>query len=178
MDITELKLRMLSADSIRLADLSSMDEVGSVYRGIQKLSQPNRGDIMPLDLGVVYYLLNGIDKSFEKIYPNIEKHSLIHTNDALKVWSDTPRVYRNRFPKAGDIAVWQYYLHGKPTISGHIGIIATIDRAHNAKVLEGFVPNGFDNIKRKEQGIFLNERKLISSDKMKILGYISPWKEL
>lgn len=173
--LDKLKKILLAGDACRLVELAEKAGQDGIIRGIQRTSEGS----VPLDMSLLYLCLDSIDKFTEK---QLGKDSLptkvFRTRSALELWEKTPRIYRNRFPEVGDIIVWNYHKQGKPTQAGHVGIITDLPSRGKAIVAEGNVQSMNDPIKHKEQGFYLNERSLSGSEKMKILGYISPWKDV
>lgn len=98
------------------------------------------------------------------------KSQIAASEHCLTVWNETPKNMRVRvFPKSGAIVIWK---HGDTT-NGHTGVVTEWHVTH-FETVEGNTFASHD-IQREGGGVFINDRKVSSVSKMKILGFLKPF---
>lgn len=104
------------------------------------------------------------------------KQSLFSTEHCLTAWNKTDPKYRLKKPEAGAIVIWQHVKNGKPTASGHTGIVTavTADGKSSIQTIEGNTGPG-GAVVREGDGVYKKVRSQSGSATMKILGYIMPF---
>lgn len=91
----------------------------------------------------------------------------------MTVWNNTDKELKFQFPKAGDIVIWQYWKDGKPTSSGHTGIV-TLVSGDIMDTIEGNTGPGSEVV-REGDGVYRKSRSVKGSSKMKVVGFIRPF---
>jgi hypothetical protein len=104
-----------------------------------------------------------------------DKSWLFKTEHVLTCWNKSPREARLNKPEVGSVIIWNYYKNGKPTSSGHTGIVEKIIDSKTMITIEGNTGDG-SAINREGDGVYRRKRMIGNSGSFVLLGYLKPWK--
>jgi hypothetical protein len=100
---------------------------------------------------------------------------IFKTEHVLTCWNKSPKEARLSKPEVGAIVIWNYYKNGKPTASGHTGIVEKIIDNKTMITIEGNTSDGI-GINREGDGVYRRKRLIGNSGSFVLLGYLKPWK--
>lgn len=126
-------------------------------------------------MGFVQYCLMEAEKKFKKDseLENINKVIFV-SEHCLEVWNKTDKKYKSSIPKIGDVVIWNFYVNGKQTTSGHAGIVTGVSAdGKSVSTIEGNTGPG-GKIERNGDGVYNKVRSVTGSASMKVVGFISP----
>lgn len=116
----------------------------------------------------VQYCLEEVEKKLQK------NHGVFPSEHCLTVWNGTHPSMKHSSPQPGDIVIWQYFKNGKATASGHTGIVLSVNDTKMVTV-EGNTGPGLEVV-REGDGVYKKVRSIKGSAKMKVVGFIRPFK--
>lgn len=132
-------------------------------------------DHVPWCMAFVQYCLKQVDSAYAEINTSATKHKLKKGEHCMTVWEKSPQNCRSNKPQKGYVAIWQYYKDGKPTPSGHTGIVTGIDNTHGVfSTIEGNTSDSA-SVDREGDGVFAKIRSLTPQGNMKLVGFLNPW---
>ena len=89
------------------------------------------------------------------------------------IWDKTPIKYRLDKPVPGALVVWNY----PGTIKGHIGIVEEVgEQGRILWTIEGNTSDPSEQAPKPGTGVYRKMRTHLSSQNMKLLGYLKPFK--
>ena len=176
-DISNIKKKMLieeilkwqNWDSLGLLDITKTENIFKEETPLSKQSW---------DMGLVFYCIKEIDKKWKHIYPEDPGTELIDCIDGLELWQKADRRNRHLRMELGDIVILNGIKQGQPTKHSQVGIVVWKDRGGEYEIVEANDRSTFDPIKKNRNGIFLNRRHTKGDQSLKILGHLTPWREL
>ena len=175
MTIPEFKKQLLVGNAKSWLSIEEATNNGNTVEALQRTHQKTKSDRWPLHMSFVQTLLEQTDSMAKDILGgDTKKTDLPYTEDIIKIWKDS-RINRTKYPKEGDIIVWQHYKHGRPLQSGLLSVIVEKEDRITATCVEARAYSDSDEFKTPEPGIFLTKRNLGGTQRMKVLGYLSPW---
>lgn len=101
---------------------------------------------------------------------------LPQTEHCVTLWNQTPSKARYRDPEIGFLAVWEEFKNGRPTGSGHVGIVVEVVDDKRMKTIEGNTGPGV-GIEREGDGVYEKNRAStrVEAGSLRLLGFIDPW---
>lgn len=175
---TESKAKMLIAEAERWEGVKEgpKDNSGQMVERFQKAVD---GKAMgePWCMSFVQFCIKAVDELCEKsAIPFMDKMTnLKATEHCMTLWNDTPPSQRSRLPKEGSLIIWQKYTKdGKPTSSGHVGIVKEVLSESLIRTIEGNTGSG-KNVNRNGDGVYIRTRKLNQDTTMRVKGFVTVW---
>lgn len=102
---------------------------------------------------------------------------LLATEHCMTLWNKTPWEQKVlKIPAPGAIPIWNYL----GTTNGHTGIMSTYDiQQRTFEAIEGNTESGLVNgtVERDGGGVYLTRRNVLGQGKMKLVGFIIPFKK-
>ncbi|MDH4122419.1 MAG: CHAP domain-containing protein [Deltaproteobacteria bacterium] len=160
------------------------------FVGVHEEGGPNKGALVerfqravdgkaqgePWCCAFVQYLIAEVDR-FALGHGDVGESSLAKTEWVRGLWEQSPRQLRVDFPRRGALILWeQLGADGKPTSAGHVGLITGISMAGKISTIEGNTGPGA-GVQRDGDGVWERERSLAGEGSMKILGFLTPWRD-
>lgn len=118
-------------------------------------------------LAFVQYCVTGVCD--EMGVPN----PLFPTEHCMTLWDKTHFSKRTQTPEPGMLILWQHYKDGKPTMQGHVGIVARVSDRY-VDTIEGNTGSG-KGVVREGDGVYARQRNLGDAGAMHLKGYIKVW---
>ncbi len=156
--------------------------------GAKEIGGQNRGQIVemfqravdgkaqgePWCMAFVQFCLMAIDALCDDLtLTESVRHHVWKAEHCVTVWNLTPKACRHTKPQVGDLAIWQMYdAEGKPTTSGHTGIVEKVLDEQNFGTVEG--NTGVGN-QREGDGVALKNRNTQGMGNLRLLGFLRPW---
>jgi hypothetical protein len=160
--------------------------------GIKEIGGANRGQMVelfqravdgkaqgePWCAGFVHFCLETVDAQMK--YVMGERYDLrnriAQSEHVLTIWKDTPMIARRAAPQAGYLTLWWHFgADGKPTGSGHVGIVTEVQAPDRILSVEGNTSDG-TGINRDGDGVYERMRHIVSgAGVMRHLGFLDPW---
>ena len=100
--------------------------------------------------------------------------TLFRGEHCLTVWNRSSAL-RIATPQPGNLCVWQRYQNGKPTPSGHVGIITWVKDDGSIITVEGNTVSDTDPAGNSPQGVFIKHHALLPNDRMCVRGFLRVW---
>jgi hypothetical protein len=103
------------------------------------------------------------------------KSRLFKSEHVLTLWNKSPADLRAAKPQVGSLVIWQNYRDGRPTISGHVGIVVEHPKPNVIFTIEGNTgPEA--GVNREGDGVYKKVRPFPSVSKnMQIKGFLKVW---
>ena len=124
----------------------------------------------PYCCAFVQYCVGQVDKQLGT------KTVLFKTESCMTLWDKTPTKARLQAPERGCVVIWQFIKDGKPTTSGHAGIVTNVTSTNAFDTVEGNTSDG-SGINREGDGVYARTRLTQGSPTMKVVGFLRPWLE-
>lgn len=101
---------------------------------------------------------------------------LFETEHVMTCWNRSPMEMRIQSldVKPGDLMLWQHYKNGKPTNSGHVGVVVGVQGPGTIETIEGNTSDG-SGVVREGDGVFRRVRHVTASGTMRLKGFLRPW---
>lgn len=153
-----------------------------LYEGVKE-ERPNKGPLIEIfqrSTGAIHqawcasfvlHCVNKVDDLFTQYeYGPQQLHGLLKTPSVLTLWHRSQhKIVPEPFP--GCFMAWQM----GETQAGHIGIVTGIIGDNLIETIEGNTSE-MSSVDREGEGVFSKIRKREGSLKMKVLGFIDPWR--
>jgi hypothetical protein len=171
-------MKLLNRDQI----IGSLIKEAEKYVGVSEVGGDNKGPEVEMFqkavdgkanreswcMCAVQFWLKQISKEYA-----IEDCGIPSSEHCMTVWNKAPLDRKFKHPEPGDIVVWQYWKEGKPTASGHTGLVIKVD-SDCFHTIEGNTGPGSEVI-REGDGVYKKVRRLMDSSKMRVAGFIRPF---
>lgn len=130
----------------------------------------------PWCAGFAAFCVNQVDRDYKIKYgkdplPNW----LCPTEHCLTLWNKTDirsRISDEIYP--GSLIIWQFWKNGKPTSSGHVGVVIEWLGGNYFMSIEGNTKDR-DRVVREGDGVHMMRRMVSKSGNFRLKGIISPW---
>ncbi len=119
-------------------------------------------------MGYVQFCLKQVEQSL--LLPSLLAKSELCT----AVWDKSPKMCRTDKPVPGSVVIWQKWANGKPTISGHTGIVLWPVDSNSFDSIEGNTSNSV-GVVRDGDMVAVKTHFLSDNSQMRILGFLLPW---
>ncbi len=172
----EFKKQVLIMEAMRWIGVK---EIGNNAGQIVGLFQSWDGsaDQLPWCLAFVQYCLKQTQYSCDFLLAKCTPwHCLPPTEHCLTAWNKTPDEFKDDYPTVGSIVFWSHYKNGKPTGSGHCGIV-TGQKMDSNRFLstEGNTGAEAGDINRNGDGVYSRVRSITNTENFVLLGFVRPW---
>jgi len=133
----------------------------------------------PWCLSFVQFCVKAIDEMCEDTQLSVLNLSkpakFFNTEHCMTAWNNAEAWQKLTEPEIGSICIWQYYdSKGKPTSSGHAGIVAGVKDKKTFLTVEGNTSSS-SKVDREGDGVYLKERKMTNIGQMRIKGFLRLW---
>jgi hypothetical protein len=159
--------------------------------GIKEFGGANRGQVVemfqravdgkaqgePWCAGFTHFCLDMVDRQIAAILPAYElKHRIAKTEHVLTIWKDSPMICRRQTAAPGYLTLWWHFgPDGKPSGTGHVGIVTEVQAEDRILSVEGNTSDG-TGINRDGDGVYERTRHIITgAGTMRHLGFLDPW---
>jgi hypothetical protein len=132
----------------------------------------------PWCMSFVQFCVGQVDRRLAEKYDNYTPSKMFKTEHCLTCWNKTDHSFRAGLDEdvlsPGMVIIWQYIMNGKPTSSGHVGIVFSGSDGFNFMTVEG---NTHDqtSIVREGDGVYLVRRNLDNRGSFRVKGILRPW---
>lgn len=161
--------------------ISSLVQVASSFVGVTEKGGDNKGpEVERFQKAVdgkasqeswcmcfVQFCLEEVENKFKS------NHGIFPSEHCLTVWNGTHPSKKKSSPEVGDIVIWQYIKNGRPTTSGHTGIVVNVTQGKMVTI-EGNTGPGLEVV-REGDGVYKKVRSLKGSSTMKVVGFLRPF---
>ena len=175
-EILKFKRRMLVEEAKTLFRLQELGKEGDEYlmRSIIRDEDFVKGNF---PIAFVEHCIKKVDLVCEEVVEDYKKCDLKFQDNILEFWQGMDRRCKKKRPEVGDIVVMHYMKHNRLLTSGQFGIIVEVNRDLTFKTIEGNVISQFEDepINTQTAGIKSRDRLPRGTNKMRVLGYFSPW---
>lgn len=159
--------------------------------GIKEVGGDNRGQAVemfqravdgkavgePWCAGFAHFCLEMVDKQLAAILTNYElKNRIFKSEHVLTIWKETPMICRKVKPEPGYLTLWWHFNdEGKPSGTGHVGIVTDVQAEDRILSVEGNTSDG-SGINRDGDGVYERTRHIVTgAGTMRHLGFLDPW---
>lgn len=169
-----LKHRLLAYEASRWigAKESGGDNKGQIVEMFQK-AVDGKAQGEAWCLAFAQFCINQVDCLYDEMTLSSNPPSpLKKTEHCLTLWNAS-QAYRIQTPEVGCLVLWQHWKDGKPTSSGHVGIVKAI-KEDSLITIEGNTGDGLGIVREGDQ-VAQRERPTRDLGSMKLLGFIKVW---
>jgi hypothetical protein len=153
------------------------DNHGQVVEMFQK-AVDGKAQGEPWCLAFAQFCIHQAEETYAAIYGGLITLPLFSTEHCITLWNNS-QARRIQDPIPGCLVIWQFWKDGKPTSSGHVGIVEDIIPAkfsdkETLRTIEGNTSDG-QGVVREGNGVYSRLRSKSGSDSMKVLGFLKVW---
>lgn len=179
MDPREFLRRALVFEARRWVGIK---EVGGANRGqaVEMFQRAVDGKAQgePWCAGFVHFCLNAVDAQMAYVMGGTYalKHRIAASEHVLTLWKDTPMIARRAEAAPGYLTLWWHFnAEGKPSGTGHVGIVTEVQAPDRILSVEGNTSDG-TGINRDGDGVYERLRHIVTgAGVMRHLGFLDPW---
>jgi hypothetical protein len=156
--------------------------------GVREIGGSNKGQIVemfqkavdgvaagePWCAAFTGFIVKTVDATMAALDLDQVKTGLTLSEHVMTLWNKAPAEAKSKTPEAGSLVLWQLYKDGKPTGSGHIGIVTKVVDAQKIETVEGNTNDG-TGVERDGVGVFKRIRDIKGAGSMKVVGFLKPW---
>lgn len=170
----EIKVRLLISEAARwLGTKEEKENSGAFIKMFQNWD--NHPDQVPWCAAFVQYCLKMTLYTYDSLFQCCSDfHKAFPTEHCMTLWAKTDDKYKTQIPQEGSIVVWSHIKNGKPTGTGHCGIVTKAAPSQRFETIEGNTGDG-SGINRDGDGVFARTRTLTGTEDFMVLGFILPF---
>ena len=113
------------------------------------------------------------DRHIDEVWlQSLPPHGLFPTEHCVTLWKKSQHLVCD--PRPGSIILWQKWKNGKPTQSGHAGVVVEVLDHATVKTVEGNTGGG-PGVNREGDVVAEKTRSLNGKGSMRVLGCLGPW---
>lgn len=120
------------------------------------------------------FVIKTVDATMKAIEIDQDSTALALSEHVMTLWNKAPKEAKSSTPEAGSLVCWQLYKDGKPTGSGHIGIVVKVVDSQKIETIEGNTNDG-KGVERDGVGVYKRVRDIAGAGSMKVVGFLKPW---
>ena len=127
-------------------------------------------------LAFIQYCVKKVDADFNRLYGGPTSGSWIANSEhCLTAWINTNPAARIKTPEAGAVVIWQFFVNGNATSSGHAGLVTGIKDKTFMNTVEGNTSPNIAGSQREGDGVYEKVRPYTYGNTLKIKGFLFPW---
>lgn len=171
----DIKARMLVAEAKRWIGIQEQggDNQGQMVKKFQK-AVDGKAYGEPWCLSMVMFCIKAVDSLCQESMYWRSRAKVKNTEHCLTLWNALPKSQRHSKPKVGRLVIWQHYRNGKPTSSGHVGVVTKVIDGKYIMTVEGNT-GSTTRVERNGDGVFEKRRTIKGSRRMKVKGFADVW---
>lgn len=160
----------------------------SRWVGVREIGGDNKGQLVemfqkevdgkaqgePWCMAYIQFCIRSAERLIKYVTGENCESLLPKTEHCMTLFNKAPAHLKLSSPEIGCLVIWQFYKDGKPTASGHVGLVTDILADGTLITNEGNTSDGL-GVVREGDGVYVRRRSPKGSASMRIAGFVKVW---